>query len=164
MKCEKCNEREASVYITKIVNGEKTEMHLCQECAKEMNAFDDMSLFTPAGFLSSFFEPFTLNTGSGYAIKEKVCPKCGTTFSDFKTKGYFGCSECYNEFKDALSPIIQRMHGKTRHVGKIPAGYDKSLQQAREYEKLTEQLKQAIEAEAYEEAAKIRDKIKKLSE
>jgi protein arginine kinase activator len=33
MLCQNCNEKEATVQLTKIVNGEKTELHLCEDCA-----------------------------------------------------------------------------------------------------------------------------------
>jgi len=35
MKCEKCNDREANFHFSSIINDEKTEMHLCDECARE---------------------------------------------------------------------------------------------------------------------------------
>ncbi len=36
MRCEHCNEREATTHIKKIINGNKTELHLCSECAAEL--------------------------------------------------------------------------------------------------------------------------------
>lgn len=35
MICQECNERPASVHFTKVVNGEKTVIQLCEHCAQE---------------------------------------------------------------------------------------------------------------------------------
>ena len=35
MYCENCHERPANVHFTKIVNGKKMEMHLCEYCAQK---------------------------------------------------------------------------------------------------------------------------------
>jgi protein arginine kinase activator len=66
MMCEECQMRPATVHITKIVNNEKSQMHLCEECAN-INTYPSQQAlgalgFDDAGFsvgklLSSFFEP-----------------------------------------------------------------------------------------------------------
>lgn len=33
MNCEECGKRQATLHLTKIVNGEKTEYHICEQCA-----------------------------------------------------------------------------------------------------------------------------------
>lgn len=35
MNCEECGKRQATLHLTKIVNGEKTEYHICEQCAQE---------------------------------------------------------------------------------------------------------------------------------
>lgn len=35
MLCQQCEERRATLKFTKVVNGQKTEKHLCEFCAKE---------------------------------------------------------------------------------------------------------------------------------
>ncbi|GIW48848.1 MAG: hypothetical protein KatS3mg079_324 [Caloramator sp.] len=35
MLCQRCNQKDANVHITKVINGVKTELHLCDECAKQ---------------------------------------------------------------------------------------------------------------------------------
>lgn len=34
MICQECNERPATFHFTKVVNGEKTEVHICDKCAQ----------------------------------------------------------------------------------------------------------------------------------
>jgi protein arginine kinase activator len=35
MNCEECKQHPATVHLTKIFNNQKTELHLCEECAKQ---------------------------------------------------------------------------------------------------------------------------------
>ncbi|MBD4938639.1 protein-arginine kinase activator protein McsA, partial [Xanthomonas citri pv. citri] len=35
MICQECHERPATFHFTKVVNGEKIEVHICEQCAKE---------------------------------------------------------------------------------------------------------------------------------
>ena len=42
MLCEKCQEREATIIYTEIINGVKTEHSLCSECAKDMDFGDEL--------------------------------------------------------------------------------------------------------------------------
>ena len=89
------------------------------------------------------------------------CDKCGSTFNDIVRSGKIGCADCYSTFYDKLLPSLERLHGRTRHEGKIPNGIvevpDKS-----EKEKLQDELKQAVDEQNYEKAAELRDKIKAL--
>ena len=36
MKCENCGKNEANVKYTQIINGEKKQMFLCEECSKKL--------------------------------------------------------------------------------------------------------------------------------
>ena len=72
-----------------------------------------------------------------------------------------GCPQCYAEFYDNLLPVIKRVQKDVKHIGKIPAG-ENDLASMREYERLTRELKAAVAEERYEDAAVIRDKLRKI--
>ena len=38
MLCEICNQNEANIHITHLVDGEPKNMHVCESCAKERGA------------------------------------------------------------------------------------------------------------------------------
>ena len=163
MMCDKCQERPATVMVTRIVNGQKTEAHLCQECARSQN---DLGLFSEPGFtfhniLAGLFEPETILSGGAPPRTTARCKNCGLSLSDFRRLGQLGCSECYTQFEAQLEPIIRRVHGDARHTGKMPmrgraAGVRRELEEARHL------LQAAIDREAYEQAAELRDRIKVL--
>lgn len=163
MLCQECGERPATVHVQKIVNGQKTEMYLCEECARSK------------GELSFLIKPFSINNLLGslvevdvpgsYAkptLKEERCPVCGFSYSDFARTGNLGCSECYNQFGSRINSLVRRIHGSDRHVGKVPKRIGGSLGLRREMEKLRYELDRAIRAEEYEKAAELRDKIKEI--
>jgi len=95
--------------------------------------------------------------------KEKTCPDCGISLSEIMKTGRFGCPRDYVLFKKQIEPMFSRLHGATKHVGKIPRTIAK-----RDYKKrikdLEKLISKAVESEKYEEAAKYRDEIKKLQE
>ena len=97
-----------------------------------------------------------------YAIKEKACPKCRSTYRRFQSLGKVGCEACYETFKDELSPLIRRVQIKGEHIGKIPEHAAFDIKRKREITRLKTELSHAIQAEEFEKAAELRDKIKLL--
>ncbi len=120
-KCDMCG-APATVHITKIVNGQKIKMHLCQSCA-EKNA--DLS---SAGFPADIFPKIKkLEEQILKAVPVQpeggataVCPRCGTPFSEFEKRGRFSCPECYSAFGGKVRGLLSQMHGAVRHTGKVP--------------------------------------------
>jgi protein arginine kinase activator len=166
MMCQNCNEKEANVHITKVINGIKTEMHLCEECAKQKNEFNTGSYFgfgMPLSFqniLDGFVE--AMDGTPKYIKKQETCPTCGMSFENFRETGRLGCANCYKAFEDKMTPLIRRIHGNIEHNGKIPRRTGGILKAKKSIEKMRDELKNAVNHEEYEKAAKLRDEIKEL--
>ncbi|KPU42665.1 UvrB/uvrC motif protein [Oxobacter pfennigii] len=163
MLCQICNKRPANVHMTKIVNGEKTELHICEQCAreKENNPMNDAP-FSFSNIISSLMD-FSGSGAMPYTPKENIkCPQCGLDYAEFKKTGRFGCSNCYESFGNRLEPLLKRIHGNTQHTGKVPKRTGGIIKIKRDIEKLRYELKRAIDNEEYEKAAELRDKIKNL--
>jgi len=158
MLCERCQIRPATVHFTQITNGNKKELHLCEQCAVEENLFG--STFSVQDLLSGLLDmvPDSLKP----SVQDIKCDVCGMTYYNFKQLGKFGCGNCYRAFSNKLLPILKKIHGSTQHVGKIPKKAGGNLRLKREIEKLKVKLNQAIKEEAYEKAAELRDKIRVL--
>lgn len=157
MICSECKINQATVHITKIVNGVKKEIHLCGECAKKLESLGGFKFVNESDFLIPMFNL----SGEEVKSRGKICSECGTSLSDFNKSGYLGCAKCYSEFADYLHPVIKRVQRGSKHVGKIPSG-NAELSVAREYDRLSAELNRAIEEERYEDAAAIRDKLRKI--
>lgn len=158
MYCDECKVNKANIHYTNIINGKKKEMHLCSECGKKLESMGGFKFIND----SDFFLPFLSLAADAGTKESKVCPSCGTRLSDFQASGYLGCPQCYIEFQSELSPIIRRVQGGAqKHIGKIPKGSG-VYSSVNEFERLSSELKRAVEDERYEEAAAIRDKLKKF--
>lgn len=163
MLCQQCQKRPANVHLTKIVNGDKIEMMLCDQCAREKSQLGLGLMGQPIGindFLSGFFGLNPVEKDCGCTSKDGCCEGCGMSFEDFSKTGKMGCSKCYGKFGDKLLPVLKRLHGNCEHTGKTPPGISKELEVSREIERLKELLGKAIQNEEYEKAAEIRDRIK----
>ena len=97
-------------------------------------------------------------------LLDRECEICGIKFVDFRNTGRLGCPHDYQEFRDELAPLLENIHGETRHCGKSPRRMPESKQAQSELVQLRKQLLQAINKEAYEEAARLRDRIRQIEE
>ena len=167
MLCQNCGKNEATTHVKRIVNGDTTETHLCAQCAQHLGYGD---IFSGFGLnLDDFFGGFLGDTVQKLASPaEQKCPKCGSTFSDIVKSGRLGCSDCYRTFYDRLLPSIQRIHGRIKHNGKQITAPVEAAEEPKEekeenrLETLKAQLSEAVEKQEFEQAAVIRDEIKKL--
>ncbi len=168
MECQNCHERPATVHYTNIVNGEKTEMHLCEQCAHQQGDFfsgnQSFSLNHLLSGLLNYEQPGTGSKPLTYGQPEELaCDRCGMTYREFTKIGRFGCAHCYETFKDQIEPILKRVHsGNTVHAGKIPKRIGGTIHLRKEMNRLRETMQEHIKAEEFEKAAEIRDQLRSL--
>lgn len=176
MLCEKCRQREATVHKQVIINGVSHSEHLCAECAaRERRGRDPFASFFHNDFfadgvfgssLAQMLAPFFQADNQRLPVQEMaeavdVCPECGMSWDDFQRNGFLGCDACYDHFKDALPPLMQRLHSDVAET--IPA--EASAAEAAPVSAkahLESELQRAIAAENFEEAAQLRDAIRAL--
>jgi protein arginine kinase activator len=166
MLCEKCGKNTVTTHLKQVINGDAQEMNLCSECAEELGY----------GFFSSLI-PFndlvpSLNSFLGGIFTQTMplktlnsprkCSVCGSSFEDIAQDARVGCANCYRDFYTQLLPSIQRIHGKTKHIGKIPASASNHLKLRHELKALQQNLNDAVSIQDYENAAKIRDRIREI--
>ena len=151
MKCQKCT-KQATLHITEIVSEDQfEELHLCEECANK-------HLYEPQGKgLGKGGDSPAEESEEMAALNQRECPMCGIKFVEFRNSGRLGCPHDYQEFRTELMPLLENIHGETRHVGKTPRRRPKTQS---ELIQLRKRLQQAVTREAYEEAAQIRDLIR----
>lgn len=166
MDCQDCHEREATLHFAQSVNGQKKEIHLCEQCAKERGYLSGQEEnYSLQDLLFGLFhmEPSSQKTEVSTNKDITRCPKCGMSFGDFKRIGKFGCGKCYYTFSDKLDPLFRRVHnGNIRHQGKIPKRKGGSLHIKKQITALRSELQRQIQIENFEEAASLRDQIREL--
>ena len=153
-KCQKCP-NPATLHITEVLGeGQFDELHLCEQCANKY-------LYDGPKFAGAKGGAAELEEGS---VSQAECPTCGIKFVDFRNSGRLGCPHDYEAFRDELVPLLENIHGDVKHCGKTPRRHPQSKELLGELMHLRNQLKHAVTKEDYEEAAKLRDQIKRLEE
>ena len=150
--CEKCRKNEAEVAVKQTVNQEERQLLLCHACARktaEKLATSVMEMLLDA----------TLDIGGRLsAAPEASCPGCGLTRPEFRKRSRLGCERCYEAFARDIDPMVRDMHRGDRHIGKTPA----SERLARRLSELETDLRTAVKAQRFEDAAVLRDRIREL--
>lgn len=172
-KCQICGKR-ASIYLTQIINGQATDLALCETCAREKGLFDPQSLtfaekFFPDAFKEKVDKLVKELIGSGSespkpAVRRRSgdmlteCPTCRFTLEDFRNTGRLGCADCYSVFADEIKAEEQRSE-ESEATPEPVAPESAAVHRSR----LEQQLQAAIEREDYETAARLRDELKELN-
>ncbi len=170
MQCEHCKKRKATVFYKENIGGRIREYQLCNDCAADLRQageLEDMSIL-----LESFASPFSAGGESPFfswgqqptkpTPTGKSCPVCGSTAESIRASGRVGCETCYKTFAAELAAPIRAVHGRASHVGRSPRSYRRRKEKQERINALRTRLSAAISAEAYEQAAVIRDEIRAL--
>jgi protein arginine kinase activator len=178
MHCQNCHKNPASVHVTDLggsaaQEGENPvqERHLCEVCAQ---ALDLPHMAPPKKTVADIWKLLQISAQATRKKGGPACPHCGMTLEEFRRKGRLGCARDYEVFGPHIAELLERVHGARVHVGRLPKamdpggseGLDASApeQQAREARlvQLRAKLAEAIRAEAYESAARLRDELRAL--
>jgi protein arginine kinase activator len=170
MICQECNERPATLHFTKVINGEKSEVHLCEQCAQDKGdkfMFDSSPGFSVNNLLAGLLNisPALKQAKTSEISQQEIlqCEKCKMTFQQFINVGRFGCSHCYETFQSQLDPILKRVHsGNVEHHGKVPERMGGAIHLKKRILQLRTDLQASIGNEEFEQAAEIRDEIRSL--
>jgi protein arginine kinase activator len=157
MKCEKCPNA-ATWHVTEIHSeADIEELHLCEVCAHKYLADPQ------PGVNNHPVKPAPIEDEESH-LGQRECDACGLKFVDFRNTGRLGCPHDYDVFQDELVPLLESVHGDSRHIGKTPRRHPEARKAAEELTGLRRQLTQAVTREDYEEAARLRDQIRRLEE
>lgn len=151
MRCDFCRKEKATLFFKQMIDGEIHEVSLCRECATE-HGFE---MESPASLAEMLFG--VDNEGEDrdlFAVKKK-CKNCGMTSKQFAEESRFGCDRCYTVFEEELQPILSEVQDGYYHTGKTPD----NRKSAQRLEWLKISLKNSIEKQNFEEAARLRDLI-----
>jgi protein arginine kinase activator len=168
MLCQICKENNATIHLTEIEQGQRTETHLCQQCAQKQGLamqsqmpLNELlsNLLAAAKTVSSDAQ----SPVSAFSQPDIPCPACGMTLRKFSETSLLGCPEDYKHFHNELMPLIERTHaGHGQHCGKVPSQSGPQMKNQVEQLRLRQQLEQAVRSEDYETAARLRDQIRQL--
>ncbi len=158
--CQHCGENPATIHFTDIKDDARVELHVCEECAAAQGITNDSG--PPSGGLTGM----VASVARAAAASSLACPHCGLTWREFRKRGRLGCPHDYEIFEAQLVPLLANMHrGAERHVGRLPRGHGpESSRRGERLMDLRRRLSDAVEAERYEQAARLRDEIRAVEE
>ena len=145
MRCDRCGKNEATFYYKSNINGKVTQVHLCPQCAEELGYTDS---FRSAGMTGGLFGDFFSRP---FGMLEPF-------FNGFG-------SRMLTEFPepvDVLGQARESTPAAEEQGDLLPKDEQDALTKQRKRNALQTQLNLAVEAERFEEAAKLRDELKAL--
>ncbi|MEZ6015854.1 MAG: UvrB/UvrC motif-containing protein [Planctomycetota bacterium] len=169
MLCQRCEKESATVHIDEVrhfvapghASNDITTHHMCEVCAQKSGLPSQQ-----AQVKTTIDEVWKLLQLSAVkATKKKPtrsCDGCGTSLDELRRRGRVGCQRCYETFADYLDELLERMHGAGQHVGRLPGVDERAFERTRRLEELRASLSRAIAAEAFEEAARLRDELQRF--
>lgn len=153
MKCQKCNNNEANVQYRETINGETREFSLCSECAKEMGILEKtegMFRNMEREMMSAFTMPFgSFGLPFGGFSRRILGASRPAFITFFPEAGEFFDTDPVENMTIASAPDNQKKE-------------EKPEAKADDVNSLKAKLLDAIADERYEDAARLRDEIKKL--
>jgi protein arginine kinase activator len=161
VRCDHCHEREAVVHLTQVTADQLTQVHLCEKCSAEKGIEPEAA--QPKHPLGGFIAQLSAQGAMGEGAEALRCPRCGAGLTDFRDAGRLGCDECWQVFAGPLTDIIRRLQGATKHLGEgyaAPGAEHLPRSDEAASERLREQLRDAVAAEDFEQAARLRDELR----
>jgi len=181
MICQNCHKNIATVTVIEILPGTTEipgggaaksyqQQELCEICAQSKNLphaplekkllGDIWKLLQATGQPGQPGQPETEAPSAAQAAL--ACPDCGMTREEFRRKGRLGCPNDYQIFASDVREILERVHGATAHSGRLPKVDQEQQDRLTEIAALRRELGIAIREEDYENAARIRDRLREL--
>ena len=167
MNCERCGANPGTIRYTEVGDGELKKLRICADCAAELGF--EIGGETPTPKVSPVHKGKVLELVSAAAAIEsdpeetasekddRRCPSCGLTGTEFNRTSLFGCPECYVTFEDGLDPLLKRLHAAVSHRGRLPGGRSA---EPPDLAVLRRELREAIRAQDFEAAARVRDRLR----
>lgn len=139
--CSNCK----SYQITDVQKGEIIQIEICEKCA--------------------MYKYKSFNIDHSIKIEEKnlkTCKGCNSSYSDLLEKSRIGCEHCYDAFCENILDLLRRCQVSNKHIGKKPKIYKNTCKE--QIDLFHQKMKIAVDSENYEEAAILKENIKKLLE
>ncbi|MCA8942569.1 MAG: UvrB/UvrC motif-containing protein [Planctomycetes bacterium] len=168
-KCTACDAAPATVQILDLEEGSIVSARfLCDACAANSShgaSAQQQTFQLSTEILESLLGSSGAKPESQLDPTDIACPGCGMSLAEFRMRGRLGCARCYEVFRIALMPLLERVHDATCHRGRFPGRISAELPApGLDVTELRNRLEDAIAAEQYEEAARLRDELEKANQ
>jgi protein arginine kinase activator len=160
--CTACQKAIATIVVMDLSEGSVTgSQHVCAECAEQLGVTPPKQTKFAPEMLEDLLGG--IKTERNDATLTECCPGCGLAPTEFRSKGRLGCPRCYDTFRNELMPLLQRIHESQTHTGRLPSTMAEAPDYAEtaDLTELRQKLEDAVRGERYEEAAQLRDDLRR---
>lgn len=173
MICDRCNKNPANINIVISQANENKTINICPTCYKEVLAenFSDNTNEMGLGFFSNILSELLTYVMDDAVENEEpsfedleTCNSCGKSLYDIKTKGKFGCANCYRQFNETAREILRVTQDSTEHIGTSPPSFNEIKELKVKLQDKRIDLESHISKEEYEDAAVVKKEIDDLNE
>lgn len=166
MLCDDCRQRVSTIIHSDKRGEEKEILHLCQVCV-EKRGIPIPVLRNPVKLETGFTEMMKQLADEGILDRRdssdsEMCTACGWSLGNLQETGLLGCPQCYTSFESQLMVLLQKLHGSVSHLGKVYPLVGEWPQQEEDETTLKRAMEEAISMEEFEQAAKIRDRLRQI--
>ena len=164
MLCQKCHSNPASVRYSEVVDGRVSHIQLCPSClsARQEEPRGGFELGDSPTFSRGTRKAPAASVAT--AISNETCKVCETDLRTILQTGVVGCGACYESFPAQLESLLEGIHTALIHRGKTPRAEDARSRHRTDLQSKRALLKTALGSENYEDAAGLRDDIRRLEE
>ena len=164
MNCKICHKEDPEHLMRSLIGSVATDSFLCTSCIKRISGG-----IAPLALIGE--EVVVEDDDAPRIEEEKVkemlnvhCSGCNTTLEEISVTGRFGCEQCYVIYSDIIATADAKIEEKEKRIKEvIKTKYEKGVPTKENIlQILKNRMATATKIEDYEEAARVRDKIKKL--
>ncbi len=160
--CTACQKAIANIVIMDLNEGSVTgSQHVCAQCAEQLGVTPPKTPKFAPEMLEDLLQG--MKPGQPEPKQSGCCPGCGLAPTDFHTNGRLGCPRCYDNFRNELMPLLQRIHESQVHTGRLPVTISETVptDESPDLTEVRQKLEDAVRGERYEEAAQLRDDLRR---
>lgn len=158
MLCDGCKKREASIMLHMITNGQVATRSLCTDCAQKAHSHMNQAFNTMGIQMEGLGGMVDKPHHEELRLPKMICSTCRTPYEDIDHETVFGCLFCYSAFHQQVIDYLSGLRGEPKMPLEEVTQHMPSLTQ----DELSERLQDAVNAEDYEQAATLRDEIKRI--
>ena len=168
MLCDRCHKREAAMHYTQIINGRRTEAHLCTECVAGSPMFSGHACGKMDSLFHSLFDESVFRNfwRDPMDQMEKLAWPAGFVTMDARIKARESNGPVsYKILRENLKPFYQKGQNSvpSNEAGAEEPKGNREGHLASAVQELRKQLALLVQEEKYEEAVRLRDEIKRLT-
>jgi len=159
MNCEVCGLRSATHIFVEVTREHRRERRVCETCAWKL------ALALPEETSVKPVAPKRLVLPPGKEDMDRSCPRCGRPYTEVKKTLLVGCAECYTAFLENLKAFLKKLHEtEAVYKGRAYAHDPRRRALIEEHQQLLSRLEELVSEERFEEAARVRDRLRVIEE